>query len=733
MENYNAFVELYSNAEQCKDPVRSNEMFVECIVKSTDLITEYDKLNYLQVFRNSEQILNVYFKNAQLLVRTVGLNDKSELTEIQNMTLQTAVHRLRKCLSVDPMNVDVNNLFRSLFIYLARFLSSIKEKITYLKQVLMINPVDYELHLHLGIYYMTINDLDNALLHYKNCWGILNLLPSSDINTKVKCLNNIGSIYSAIQDRNLAEYYFKAALEIKPNDPDINNQLGALHTELRNTEIAIKYYKAGISCVEEATISEDKKTLLASLYMNMGMAYCYECDFNTAISCYNTSLKHKPNLSLAYQNKLLDLNYISHEITDPMYISKSHKAINKIYPKVITEIDSKYNVKREVLKLNNTVSFENKVNKLKKSNTKINIGFVSGDFLHHPVSYFINAILKYLNQDIFDIYCFSGKTMAFPSKDEVLGHCHWIITKNMTSVQLCELIKSHSIDILFDLSAHTGDNRLDTFVLKPAPIQISYCGYPGSSGINSMDYHITDSICDSQETQKYYTEKLVFMKNCFLSYTPPTELPAITKVQPCIKNKYITFGTFNRLNKINSVVIDTWKQILIKIPNCKLVIKTREFSTEKLKQNFLSNFSEMMDRIQVLEHRDLFEQHMNDYNTIDISLDTFPYSGTTTSCESLAMGVPIVTLYDNIRNYHSQNVTSSLLINSDLDDFVTYSREDYIQKCIDLSETMDTLVDLKQTIQDKFKNGNVCNREEFAKEFGNQLLGLYKNHSWKML
>ena len=737
MDNYNSFVKLYKKAEQCTDPVKSNGMFVECIAKSTEIITEFDKLNYLQIFRMSKQILNVYFKNAQLLIRTVGLdNNKTELTRNQDLTLQTVIHRLRKCLSIDPMNNDVIILFRAVFVYLARFVQEVKDKIIYLKQVLMVSPIDHELHLHLGMYYMTINDLDNALLHYKNCWGILMLSKESDyINIKIRCLNNIGSIYSAIQDRNLAEYYFKKALEIKPNDPDINNQLGALNTELRNTETAIKYYKAGIECITEACISEDQQMLLASIYMNMGMAYCYECDFDEAISCYNTALKHKPSLSLAYQNKLLDLNYISHEIEDPMYISKCHKAINKIYPTVVTKIDSDYSVKKEILKLNNSISFDKKVKLLTESKTNINIGFVSGDFLHHPVSYFINAILKYLDKNIFNIYCFSGKTMAFPSESEPLGHCNWIITKNMTNVQLKDLIKSKSIDILFDLSAHTGDNRLDTFVLKPAPIQISYCGYPGSSGIKSMDYHITDKICDSQETQKYYTEKLIFMNKCFLSYTPPTVLPEITKQQPCVTNKYVTFGTFNRLNKINKMVINVWKQILNRIPNCKLIIKTKEFSTEKLRLNFLNNFSNVLDKIQVLEYSDTFEEHMKDYNKIDIALDTFPYSGTTTSCEALAMGVPIVTLYDNIRGYHSQNVTASLLINSDLDNFVAYSQEEYIQKCIDYSEMVDseTFINLKENVRDKFINGNVCNSIEFAKEFGNKMLTLYKNHEWNNL
>jgi predicted O-linked N-acetylglucosamine transferase (SPINDLY family) len=539
-------------------------------------------------------------------------------------------------------------------------------------------------------------------------------------------LNGIGSIYFTIQDRELALYFFNLAAEIDPKDPDINNQLGVIYTELRITDKAIEHYERGIENYKNAHISVDKDMLLASMHMNMGLAKCYECDFTGAIECYNMALKYKPRLSLAYQNKLLDVNYISHLIEDPMYIARLHKNINKIYPEVIDNYKvgcPNYKVKELFLK--------NNKGELIKSGEKLNIGFVSGDFICHPVSYFIHSILKHLNYDLFNVHCYSSKVVKL---DDMFPKCNWHVIRNKSEHEFKNLIQSHQIDILFDLSAHTGDNRLDTFVLKPAPIQISYCGYPNSSGIKSMDYRLTDKFCDNNASQKYYQEKLIFLKNSFLAYTPSIgieNLPPLSE-QPCIKNGYITFGCFNRFNKINKMVIGVWEEILKKAPTARFIIKTKEFLTPKIKKQFLDSFKDksVLSRVEILNYSDTYTEHLPDYNKMDISLDTFPYSGTTTSCESLMMGVPVLTNFDNVRHYHSQNVTTSLMKNSNLDEYVTVGQKEYIKKAVYYANNLEKLTNLKQEVRDKFVNGHVCNYTEFTENFEDTLLTLYKTHKW---
>jgi len=518
------------------------------------------------------------------------------------------------------------------------------------------------------------------------------------------------------------------AFEIDPNDPDVNNQIGVVYTEQRLTEKAIEHYMRGIENYKNAHISVDKDMLIASMYMNMGLAKCYECDFVGAIDGYNRALKYKPRLSLAYQNKLLDSNYISHLIEDPMYIARIHKAINKIYPVVIDDYKVScpdYKVKGEIVKA------ESKVD-LVKTKTKLNIGFVSGDFICHPVSYFLHSILRHLNYDLFNVTCYSVKVVKL---EDMFPKCNWVVVKNMSNEDLKKKIQKDNIDILFDMSAHTGDNRLDTFVLKPAPIQISYCGYPNSSGIKSMDYRITDKFCDSEYSQKYYQERLVFMNRCFLAYTPSMgieNIPEIVNEQPCIKNGYVTFGTFNRFNKVNDMVIGVWEKILQRAPTARLAIKTKEFLTPKLKQKFFDTFKDksVLERVIILPYSDTYSEHLPDYNKMDIAIDTFPYSGTTTSCESLMMGVPILTLFDNVRHYHSQNVTTSLMKNCGLDDYVTYSQEEYIQKAVWFANNLNNLDGLKQRVRNAFVKGPICDYNGFTDEFENTLFDLYKKHKW---
>jgi protein O-GlcNAc transferase len=736
-ERYDKLIKLYTKTQDklVKTGKSDNEKFLDCIKMSGEITAHIDTLHPIQCISFTDIVSKVYCMRADLLVRTVGLNTSrpNGLPENEKNVYHTSINLLRRALAVDPFNETAMELFKVIFIYLTIFNGNTDEIILFLKQVLVVYPHDYQLQFNLGFAYQRKNDLENALVHYKLSNGIIDLhlqVHKTDNKVlkefKVKCLNSIGSIYYSVQDRHVAKYYFQKGLLVLPNDPDLHNQMGVVYTELRETEKAIHHYREAIKHADKMHISTDKDMLLASLYMNMGLCICYTCDFQAAIDAYNKALSYKPRLSLAYQNKLLDLNYISHLIKDPMYVSKMHKNINKIFEKVISDYKESlpdYIVKTDIL------NSPNKEAIARRNGNKITIGFVSGDFICHPVSYFISSILKNINYDIFNVVCYTCKLI---SASATYTSCKWVVVRGMSSEELSNTIKADKVDILFDLSGHTGDNRLDTFVMKPAPIQISYCGYPGTSGVKSMDYRLTDAICDGKESEKYYQEKLVYLDKCFLNYTPsilPENIPLAE--QPYTRNGYITFGCFNRFNKINSDVIDTWEHILGMISDARLVIKTKEFTTESLVTKFKNTFKDksILERVTILKYSDTYNEHLPDYNLMDISLDTFPYSGTTTSCESLMMGVPVLTFYDNVKHVHSQNVTTSLLINSNLKEYVTYSKAEYIEKALQLAKD-GVKSDTKQTTRDSFMKGNVCNYSEFIDSFENTLINIYKNHNW---
>ena len=740
LEEYKNVTRIYNKAQEVLivEKRTDNDSYINCLKITSRIIKFLDELNQFVIQRHKEEIKGVYYISAELLVRTVGLHmNRGGFNEVERNTLYMSIAHIRKVLSIEPFHKRGMELFKMVFLYLTIFNPDAEENLVFLNQILIVDPCDYQLHYNFGFMYHRVHKLDNSIYHYKLAIGLIDLILSNDkleesvrlsLNQfKVKCLNGLGSIYFTVQDRDTALYYFNLAYEIDPLDPDVNNQIGVVYTELRITDKAIFHYSKGIENYQRAHISVDKDMLIASMYMNMGLAKCYECDFIGAIDGYNKALKYKPRLSLAYQNKLLDSNYISHLIEDPMYIARIHKSINKIYPLVVDD----YKVSCPNYKIKDDILSCISKGDLLKSKTKINIGFVSGDFICHPVSYFLHSILNHLNYDLFDVTCYSVKVVQLK---DMFPKCKWHVVKNMTPEQLKTQIQKDNIDILFDLSAHTGDNRLDTFVLKPAPIQISYCGYPNSSGIKSMDYRITDKFCDSEKSQVYYQEKFVFMDKCFLAYTPSMgiqNIPEITE-PPCVKNGYITFGTFNRYNKVNEMVVGVWEKILLAAPTARFVIKTKEFLTPKLHDQFLNTFKDksVLDRVTILAYSDTYGDHLPDYNKMDIAVDTFPYSGTTTSCESLMMGVPILTLFDNVRHYHSQNVTSSLMRNCGLDEYVAYSQQEYIDKAVYFANNLDKFTNIKSEVRSAFVNGPICDYKSFVNEFEDKLIGVYKSHKW---
>lgn len=765
-EHVNNLKNLFDQAQNIFNTTQQidNEKYSKCLQDSGNIIRLIDDLNPFQINRIKDEIKITYSISAEILIRTVGLHmNRNSFTDHEKGVLYTAIAHLQKILNIDPFNPQAKELFKVIFIYLTIFNSNAKENTEILKNVLNVDPSDYQLQYNLGFMYHRQNDLQNALQHFKLAVGIIDLhlqsnkwesdhdnltgtlktaaLLNSKTNLeqfKIKCLNGLGGVYFSIQDRENALYFFEKALEVSPNDPDIHNQIGVVYTELRFTDKAIYHYNKGIENAKNAHISNDLNMLLASMNMNMGLAYCYEINYPKAIECYNQALKYKPRLSLAYQNKLLDMNYISHLIEDPMYIAKAHRDINKIYEYV----ENDYHKSLPNYKINQDIIEWNGQDKTQLgTKRKLNIGFISGDFICHPVSYFLNAIFKFIDYNLFNVHCYSLKVVdlngPFPK-------CKWNVVKGTSPIELKTKIENDQIDILFDLASQTGDNRLDTFVLKPAPIQISYCGYPNTSGLSNMDYHLVDKFCDSDgvspgpggiirpSTQKYYTEKLLFMPNCFLAYTPSIgidNLPKLIDIQPCVTNEYLTIGTFNRYNKINDKVVDVWSKVLERCPNVRFVIKTKEFLTPKLKEQFINTWNpEIFTRVTIIEYSDTYTEHLVDYNKMDISIDTFPYSGTTTSAESLMMGTPVLTLFDSTNQFHSQNVTSSLMINSGLSEYVAFSEEDLINKVEYFSTHLDELKNLKVNTRNKFVNGHVCNYSEFVNDFENMLLTTYKNH-----
>lgn len=595
----------------------------------------------------------------------------------------------------------------------------LQKSLQYLQESLIFVPENATIHYNLGYVYQIMNNLEQSLSHYKLSIVLSNSVTDKEMKRKLvlNCYNGISCIFRSIKQWPEALHYSLKAHKIDPNDPDINNQLGVTYTEMRRTDLAEICYNKGIKHYKLAFISPSPSELLSDIYLNLGHMHAYNGDNEKAIEAYNESLNVKPGYILPFQNKIMNLSYCFDELKDKMYIYEQHKLVNKIFKKS-----------------SNKFVFNSNYFKT----PKIKIGIISGDFTDHPVSYFISTYLQNFDTTRFDVTCYSECIIDTTLFNKNLQFKY---VKNMSAESGAQLIHNDNIHILLDLAGHTAHNRLDIFALKPCPIQITYIGYPYSTGLNEMDYRITDAVCDNEEvSQKFYTEKLINLPGGFLCYDPRVikknynyQVPEITKT-PYLKceRKFLTIGCFNRVNKMTEKNIKYFDEILSKNENVKFVFKTKALLNQNIKKEFLKKFSkENLNRIEVLPCTTLHEQHVLEYNKVDIAIDTFPYSGTTTSCEALYMGVPVFTVYDNKYYFHAQNVTASILKNShkDFENYIIYNKDDIHSKLNELQNKDNAFWNnLKNDTREKFLNGRICDKKRYMTEIEQVFTNLFNKY-----
>lgn len=551
----------------------------------------------------------------------------------------------------------------------------------------------YLVYYFLGVF-LNPNDFNVSMACYKIC---LNKCPQF-IDTYL----NMAILYQKKGQHDLVKKVLLKANEIDNGDLRVLNFLGAVYHLEKDFYLSKKHYKK--------IISENKinSPSMKSIYNNLGFSYSAIGKCDKALDCFDIGLNYKCNMEInalihidtqLLQNKLLNYDYL---------------------------YDLPENTFNNYLKLNELYKTKNECTRqlIYDKNKKIRIGFISPDLRHHVCAFFLDPIFKNFNKELFDVYLYSNSyeddmSQKFKSYDGI----KWFNILKWSVNDICKLILSHEIDILIDLAGQTNNNRLDVMSQKPAPIQMTYLGFPNTTGLTSIDYRITDKIADPIETTQKFAEKLLYMPRCFLCFSqltnPLFDIPITYK-----PSNIIRFGIFNKLNKQNPYAFRTWKKIIEQMPNAMLCIKREMKTPEDIKIKYLKKIGLNDTQVQILSHvKDEMDYHKL-YNEIDICLDTFPYSGTTTSCAGLLMSTPIITL--NIPNRHVSNVTSSFLINMGYPELVAYSIDEYIIKAIKLAHDTNKLIYYKQNIRQSFIK--LMNEKDFAKDFDNLMLSTIKKN-----
>jgi len=290
--------------------------------------------------------------------------------------------------------------------------------------------------------------------------------------------------------------------------------------------------------------------------------------------------------------------------------------------------------------------------------------------------------------------------------------------KDLSDKDAATLINKHNIDILFDLNGHTVNNRLGVFTYHPAPIQIAYLGFPNTTGLKSIQYRITDTTVDSSISKQRYSETLLKLPKCFLLYKSINQETPIT---PRKTKDTVILAAINKENKNSTHALETWKIILRECPNANILIKLETFDNNEERMEFYSSKLEV-DRKRIIIINKLQNEEYNKlFSMVDVLLDTFPYSGTTTTCNALFNSIPLVSLYND--NYHAHNVSCSLLTNSGLPELVAKTQEEYVDIVKQLVNKPSRIDNYKKTIREKFLK--LMEPGPFMKDYEGTLIDVY--------
>ena len=560
---------------------------------------------------------------------------------------------------------------------------AVKIDITY--KMLVIHPKDVYLHYVMGCMYKDKQRF-HALSWFKKCYEIEPLYIENLIDM-LKILFDT-DCFVAIQNINTETNNFLYT----STDVRLMLLVSAVEAKLRNFEKSIDLLK---TILAKPDLSNDIRFLCLS---NIGVTSNDIGDSKNAVKYLVESIQLNERLRLntgverknAYDNLLITHDYMYYE----------HSKLNALYESFNSAVGN-----HKIFAYN------------KNTSGRLRIGYVSGDFNFHVVSNFISPILFHHTAE-FEIHCFTITTIYDTTYMLNMPNVKFHDITGMKDVDAARLIHSKQIDILIDLSGHSARNALEVFAFNPAPIQMTYIGFPNTTGMSAIKYRITDSVADNIDTIQKYSEQLYRLPNCFLLYKQIYENSTVnTRKTP---SDFMIVASLNKETKNTPETLKTWNQMLAMCPKIKLMMLLKS-DTETRRQFYYDKLNTTSDRIIFVPFLPTEGEYLQIFSKIDVMLDPFPYSGTTTSCKSLDHSIPIVTKYH--KDYHSHNVTASLLINSGFPELVAYSDDEYISIVKNLSENPAKVDEYKMMVKKGFDK--LMEPKPFMESYENMLRDVY--------
>lgn len=502
-------------------------------------------------------------------------------------------------------------------------------------------------------------------------------------------LNNLGLCHVNSGDLEGAAQCFREILRLAPGSAPALMNLGNIELSRANPEDAIAHYEAALArvCAEPGLVN------------NLGMAYQATAQVDAAIRCFRRALSIEPRFRDAHDNLLYCMQLLPEY--GPEELLSEHRRWADIHEAPLRASAALHANDRD-------------------PHRRLRVGYVSPDFRRHAVAKFIEPMLAHHDHERFQIHCYHNADAS----DAVTGRIRqradiWRDVAQLSDESLAALIRVDGIDILVDLAGHTRGNRLLCFARKPAPLQLAYLGYGNTTGLCAMDFRITDAVADPPGlAERFHSEQLLRLPRAQWCFRPDAgALPA--GPLPALTSGYITFGSFNKLWKINDAVIGAWSRILLRVSGSKLLIigipgkSTRErleaaFAGHGVESSRLSLLSPVSDA-------DFWRLRQE----IDIALDPFPYNGVTSTCEALYVGTPMATLAGT---YGQSRTAASILMAVGLGDLVARTEEEYVEINVRLASDTQYLSRLRSSLRERMQDSPLMDYRSFT----SALEGLYR-------
>ncbi|MDR3439572.1 tetratricopeptide repeat protein [Telmatospirillum sp.] len=503
-----------------------------------------------------------------------------------------------------------------------------------------LNPDDAQAYNNLGIALQSLERPEDAVAAYRRAVGLQ--------SGYVHALNNLGNILQLLGRTGEAARFCRQALDFDPACAEARNNLGNALKDLGRLDEAIASYRRAVegrpdyaeaynnlgSALQmsgqprEAAVCFRKALGLrpddAEALAEMGRAL-QDLGFpDTAKESYRRALCLKPDLSETHSNLMMSLHYGT---------AADEREILEEARRFASRVEGRHSPRD----FTNTAEPER----------RLRIGYVSGDFCRHPVGYFLSGVLASHDPASVETFCYSNSATTDDMTQRLRAAAdHWRSVVGLADEVAVAQIVADGIDILVDLSGHTGGNRLPMFARKTAPVQISWLGYWGTTGLSTMDYLLTDAVTVPAGEERWYSEEVLRLPGSRFCYAAPDYAPPPASDPPMRRRGYVTFGSFNNLTKVGPEVVSLWAALLRSLPGACLLLKWKSLADTGVARQLTAAFAGAGIEESRLELRaaSLHAAMLAEYDDIDIALDPFPFSGGLTSCEALWMGVPVVTL-----------------------------------------------------------------------------------------